>query len=522
MGVCNKNGKILKDLLNLGVQIMPYKKNICLSISLCFIVSGCANIVPNYRYNTTKKKELIQGDTPTKVINSFKENTEEKLLTQAIEQEAISKRDESFLMPVRNSKVKFWIKYFSTRNKDGLQRFVKNGEEYKPIIESIFEKYGLPKELYYVGLIESGYQNRARSHAGAVGPWQFIKGTATRYGLKVTRSIDERKNIYKSTEAAALYFQDLYNIFGSWELALAAYNAGEYGIIRRIRGANTREYYELSRRKIIPKETRNYVPKVLAVMEILSNPKKYDIKIIKPSHNIFVNTKSIHIKSSIGLNTLAKKLNVSKSIIKALNHDISGNHIRHLGKGGFEIFLPDSSTKNLSRINDYLKSRPQKRVSKSKQPKENKQIHIVRKNESLYSISRRYNLKTNILRRLNKIKSNTIYIGQKLELPTNSNTKILYSYTVKTGDNLSLIARTFKTDIKNIKSMNRIKRSKIFVGQKLKVPAHKAKYYTVSRGDVLGQIAKRENQSVNELRRLNKIRSHIFPGQILIVKIKLL
>lgn len=508
---------------------MHQHKNLYLSISICLILSSCANIVPNYRYKkshidqtSSTSNEIYKAKTPTQTINSFKRNTEEKQLTQAIATENITKRDETFLMPVRNKKVQFWIKYFTTRNKDGLERFIKNGEEYKPIIESIFDKYGLPKELYYVGLIESGYQNRARSHAGAVGPWQFIKGTATRYGLKVTRSIDERKNIYKSTEAAALYFQDLYNIFGSWELALAAYNAGEYGIIRRIRGANTREYYELSRRKIIPKETRNYVPKVLAVMEILSSPKKYGVKVKKPNHNIFVNTRSFKIKGSISLKTLAKKLKVTQTIIKGLNHDITGNYIPYMGRAGFEVFLPNTSIKNISKINDYLKSKPSRRQSRTVSKAKGRQIHIVRKNESIYSISKRYNVKARTLRKLNNINSNTIYIGQKIQLPTASKTKVLYSYTVKVGDNLSLIAKTFNTNISKIKRMNKIKRSKIFIGQTLKVPPHKAITYTVSKGDVLGSIAKRKNQTVAMIKKLNKISSTIFPGQKLIIKYELI
>ena len=156
---------------------------------------------------------------------------------------------------------------------------MKNGEKYRPIVTRIFKKHGLPVDLFYVGLIESGFNSHIRSHADAVGPWQFIKGTATRYGLRVDRHVDERRNIHKATEAAAGYFKDLYNIFGSWELALCAYNAGEYRIINAIRRGNTRDYRELVRKKLIPKETIYYVPKVAAARYLSKYRKKYKLPV---------------------------------------------------------------------------------------------------------------------------------------------------------------------------------------------------------------------------------------------------
>src|SRR5690606_21088104 len=113
---------------------------------------------------------------------------------------------------------------FTVKQRDRFQRFLNNGEEYRHHIEAIFQEYGLPKELYYVGLIESGYYLGARSHASAVGPWQFIRGTGRRYGLRINSDIDERRDLFKSTHSAAQYFKDLHKMFSSWELALAAYN----------------------------------------------------------------------------------------------------------------------------------------------------------------------------------------------------------------------------------------------------------------------------------------------------------
>ena len=496
-------------------------KTIYLQLLTLSLLSGCANIIPSYKYKSSE----VRKQTPTQVINEFKADSQRSELDTAIKSEVIVKKDVTFLADVRNKKVEFWINYFTTRNKAGLERFIKNGEKYKPIIEEIFSKYGLPLELYYVGIVESGYYNRARSHAGAVGPWQFIKGTARRYGLKVTKSIDERKNIYKSTQAAALYFQDLYNIFGSWELALAAYNAGEYGIIRRIRGANTRKYYELSRRKIIPKETRNYVPKVLAVKEIIENPKKYNITIEKPHHNIFEHTKAITIKNSVKVSTLAKKLKLEPGVLKALNHDILGHYIPYLGRKGFEVFIPNKSKISEKDLNQFLASiRQTKKTKKINKTlaNTNLQIHTVRQNESLYSISKRYGLTVKKLKTVNRLQTSKIYVGQQIKLPTKQYTKALYSYVVRKGDNLSKIASMFNIRLKKIKSMNNLKKTIVFVGQKLKVPPHKNRFHIVKKGEFLGQIARVNNKSLSFLRKINNIEDHIYPGQRLIVNITMI
>ncbi|MAX67407.1 MAG: LysM peptidoglycan-binding domain-containing protein [Bacteriovoracaceae bacterium] len=492
-------------------------KNKYLNLGLVFLLSGCAQIVPNYKYKQKSTPHLTKK-SPSEVINSYKDESLKNELSKTIAKGQIKTADQEFLQKVSSKKVKFWINYFTTKNKDRLERFISNGEQYRPIIEEVFAEYGLPKELYYVGIVESGYINRARSHAGAVGPWQFMKATAQRYGLRVNSVVDERKNIYKSTQAAALLFQDLYNIFGSWELALAGYNAGEYGVIRRIRGADTRDYYELSSRKILPKETRHYVPKVLAVMSILENPNHYKINIKKPNSNPYIKAKKINIKHSVSLSVLAKKLNTSVQTIKAFNHDLKTDHIPSLGQKGFDLFLPNLTQQKIAKLNKFFKTRPKHRAYASSH--NFTKIHRVQKNESIYALAKRYGTSIRKIKRVNKLRSNTIYVGQKLRLPNTANTKTLYSYKVRKGDNLSHIAMKFRTNIRKLKKLNRLKRSRIYVGQKLKVPPHRTYYYTVKKGDYLSRIARNNQQSLSELRRLNRITNRIYPGQKLIVKIE--
>ena len=493
------------------------KNQFILSATTLLFLSSCAHIKPttkNTREYTHKKP------TPTAVINDFTRDTEKIQLDKIITENKIIKKDEHFIKIKNTKKVNFWKKYYQTRGRAGFQRFIRNGERYKEIVEQIFDSYGLPKDLYYVGVIESGYQNRAKSHAGAVGPWQFMKATARRYGLKVTKSIDERKNIYKSTQAAALYFQDLYNIFGSWELALAAYNAGEYGVIRRIRGANTRDYYELSKRKILPKETRHYVPKLIAAMETIKNAHLYGFKTNENVKSRYTAAKAVKVRKSVSLKKLSRKYNVSQKIIKDLNHDILNSYIPYMGRKGFDLYIPSNKNTYLANLEEETRYSGKRKARKKRtKVKKDSRYHIVRKNESLYSISKRYNITYPTLKRLNNLKSNTIFIGQKIYLPGSIKTKTIYSYKVQKGDNLYKVANKFNSNIKEIKKLNSLNKSQIYIGQKLKVPAHQKSYYTVRSGDFLETIAKKHNVSLRRLKEINDISNNlIYPGQKLIVK----
>jgi len=487
------------------------------------LLTSCSQIVPTNRYDSTQQ-------TPTVTINNFKDETQKNQLEAVISENKPPQNQEEFFLKEKDTKnITKWINYFSKSGKRGFETFLTNGEKYKPIIQKIFQKHNLPQDLYYVGLIESGYKNHARSHAGAVGPWQFIKETARRYGLKVTSSIDERKNIYKSTEAAALYFHDLYNIFGSWELALAAYNAGEYGVIRRIRGANTRDFYQLSEKKVLPRETRNYVPKVIAAIKVDNNRNSYRLKVRSNNDQRFLNVKSYQIKKSISLNKLSQDLGISKTTIKQLNHDIKGEYIPYLGRAGFEIYLPTTNISD-TRLSNIVEHNSSSRVKETKTTSiktrkiastksVDKQYHTVRKNESLFSISKRYNVTLRTLKEMNKLKKSTIYIGQKIYLPIQNTASIKYSYKVKKGDHLGKIANMFKIPVKRLKNLNNMSKAKIFVGQKLKVPAHKKKFHVVKPGDALLKIANLYGTSIDKLKNYNNLeKATIYPGQKILIK----
>lgn len=368
----------------------------CSVLTGSLLLTSCANIKPRRTTN----------QSASRMINSFKDSTQKRSLDNLIVNDGINKNI-PFIKRQYSETTRYYIKKFSKRERRGFTKLANRAQKYRPIVEKIFQEHNLPKELFYVGLIESGYKMSARSHAGAVGPWQFIRETGIRYGLRVSRRNDERLNIYKSTKAAALFFQDLYNIFGSWELALAAYNAGEYGVIRRIKGANTRDFYVLSKKKVLPKETRHYVPKILAAMTILEAPRKYGIT------------------------------------VKEYNH------------------------KNIARV---LKKASTVKLSK-KLVKKTPKLYKVKAGENLYQISMKFNIRMSTLARINRLKKNRIYAGQKLRLTgrisriSTRNKKV--KHRVKRGENLTTIANRYKVSISKIKRLNRLRNSKIFPGQRL-------------------------------------------------------
>jgi hypothetical protein len=170
-----------------------------------------------------------------------------------------------------NSSVEKWIDYFTGRGRKHMVKYLERSEQFIPFIRPLLRQYGLPEDLVYLAMIESGFNNHARSFAKAVGPWQFISATGKRYGLSVNWWVDERRDTRKSTLSAAQYLKDLYGMFNSWELAAASYNAGEAKLARAVRRYGTSDYWALSRHRFLRPETRDYVPKIIAAALVAKN-----------------------------------------------------------------------------------------------------------------------------------------------------------------------------------------------------------------------------------------------------------
>ena len=171
--------------------------------------------------------------------------------------------------------VRYFIDHYTNGRKVFVSESLERGSQYLPMIHTVFRNYGLPVELNNIAVVESGFDQSARSNKGAVGVWQFIKSTARYYGLTVSLFRDERKDVYKSTIAAARFLRDLYDYYGDWYLVLAAYNGGMGRVNKAIDKAQSRDFFVISRKGFLPSETREYVPRVLAMMIIRNDLKRY-------------------------------------------------------------------------------------------------------------------------------------------------------------------------------------------------------------------------------------------------------
>ena len=184
-----------------------------------------------------------------------------------------------FDVPIQmNKQVRAYLVYFSTERKAVITRYLARSTRYLPMIKEVFQEAGLPEDLAYLAMIESGFNNRAYSPAAACGMWQFIKGTGLRYGLAIDSYVDERRDPEKATRAAAQYLLDLYKQFGSWYLAAASYNCGEGRVQRELNQSNHKNFWELSANMCLPTETKNYVPQMIAATIIAKNPDKFGFK----------------------------------------------------------------------------------------------------------------------------------------------------------------------------------------------------------------------------------------------------
>lgn len=226
-----------------------------------------------------------------------------------------------FDLPVTyNKRVAHWLNYFQTKGRTWFREWLEKSTRYMPMIQKELRQAGLPSDLGYMVMIESGFNPYARSHADAVGPWQFIKPTGERYGLKVTWWLDERRDFKKSTLAAIRYIRDLYSEFGSWYLVAASFNMGENGLRRQMKKSQTRDYWELARRGALPKETTDYVPKILAAMLISKAPSLYGFRDLARHQPLQYDI--VYLPGGTDLNRLADHLGVTRKSLRDLNAEL--------------------------------------------------------------------------------------------------------------------------------------------------------------------------------------------------------
>ncbi len=316
---------------------------------------------------------------------------------------------------IYNSPVETFIQYF--QNKENFMKAaLGRAETYRPLMTSIFRENEIPEDLIYLSLIESGFNPHAYSPAGACGPWQLMKGTARRYGLRVDKWVDERRDPEKSTQAAVKYLKNLYAMFGDWYLALTAYNAGEGKVAAAIQRYNSTDLWYLREKTYLKQESCDFVPKLLAAITIGKQPGEYGFAEPESSAAPTPLLTKVHIPFSSDLKMIAAMAEISLSALKRYNPELCSTRTPP-DKKGYWIKIPASKeemfAKNFSQNKDKLKKSAPTSTTVTASEK-----HRVKSGESLGVIAQKYHTTVKQLMKLNGIKNpRTLRPGQTLRIP---------------------------------------------------------------------------------------------------------
>ncbi|MBE0652056.1 MAG: LysM peptidoglycan-binding domain-containing protein [Bacteroidales bacterium] len=451
---------------------------------------------------------------------------------------------------IYNQQVKDFIDLYAIKKRLLTEKVMGLAKIYFPMIEQELDKYNLPLELKYLAIVESALNPAAGSPKGAKGLWQFMYGTGKVYGLKVTSMVDDRYDPYKSTIAACKHLQDLYDIYGSWSLALAAYNSGVGNVNRAIRRAGgTRNYWAIW--PYLPRETRGYVPAFIAVDYIMHYAAEHNLHAMVPGI-FFYDIDTVTVRNVLSFEQLHDMLGIPTDELKFLNPEYKLGVIPAYDGQTYELRLPRRFTDDfLNNENALYAYKTKAGIAHDKlmamiKNMGDREIHVVKWGESLGSIANMYHVYVGQLRRWNRLRNDRIFKGQKLlvyssgspqfyqkssEPITRSNKKT--AYQVKQGENLAMIAKKYRCSTTDLIEWNNLKNSTIYPGEKLYVyqpgeentsTVKKGKYiyHVIKPGDTLWDIAQEyDGVTVSQIKRLNNIRNtrRLVPGQKLIIAV---
>ncbi len=311
--------------------------------------------------------------------------------------------------------VKKFITFYSTRFHDVFQRYLDRAEIYFPMMTPIFNNDNIPQELIYLSIVESGVNPKARSRASAIGIWQFIKSTGRIYGLYNNHWFDERQHVEKSTRSATKHLTDLYNRYGDWYLALAAYNAGSGKVNRAIRKAKSRSFWKI--RRYLRRETREYVPRFIAATIIAMHPERFGFRPL--NWQPVLSTTKIPTNGCIPLSYIAEKTSTDLQTLKFLNPELLQEVIPP-AYPDYELIVPEE---NADEIAGLLQAIPDDQKLHFK-------IHKVRNRfDYISTIADKYGIDVNTLKKINGIRNNVIPKGKVMMIPTSPELASLKSYS---------------------------------------------------------------------------------------------
>jgi membrane-bound lytic murein transglycosylase D len=458
-----------------------------------------------------------------------------------------------------NADVEKEIKLFQTVERDFFVQSYERSAIYRPIILKELKNAGLPEELAWLPLVESGFKIRALSRARALGLWQFIPSTGYKYGLNRDEWLDERLDVEKSTRAAIDYLKELHGMFGDWLTVLAAYNCGEGRVLKVISRQHINyfdRFWDLYRQ--LPYETARYVPRFLATLQIIKNPKKYGFDFSEsPAWQNTYRYETVKTDKSMRLSDIARHLGTSEETITMLNSELRQNITPDKE---YNLKVPPGMAEKSLKIMDE--------VPKCEKPRQVFVHYKAKRGETVAAIARKYKTSVSAIMANNNVSSRKkLKAGQVLIIPVHGSgyAKVrstpqpdkddiqvsgeTIKYKVKKGDTIASVAKRFDTTVDEIRKLNNFKKRKTLKNGQVIIVSNKngekqgngsdkemhkkpskrnkeavsnegGKTYTVRNGDNLGKIAKKNGVSLHKILEMNKLahEDNIHPGQVIILR----
>lgn len=502
------------------LRMMMMMNKIALLLSMILLLSACSTRTKNTtRQNKTYdstvaeqaefyrvQEQLIEADLPncqSCIHGSAHELTfTAPLNVYELEGEAVSElglRNTKFDIPVVwNKQVAGWVKFFTGKGRKHFINYTQRAGRYAPVLSKIMADNGLPRDLIYLAMAESGFQNHARSWAKAVGPWQFMPATGRKFGLNIDYYVDERRDPLKATVAAANYLKMLHGLFGSWELAAAGYNAGEGKIARAIRMYKTKDFWNLTRGRYLRPETKNYVPKIMALAIIGKNLDVFGFNEIEFEKAL--DYEEIMVKGNADLYEVAEVLELNFDEVKRYNPEI----VRWQTPPNLEAYP--------LRIPVGAKEAWDTFENKDSVVADSFKTYVTNGKSSLQLISRKFKVPVDVLASLNpEIDENHISARTVVNLPFRED------HSLQASMYADLYEKAPRRKSRQ-RHYSRMISSNLRRGKLIKNPSV---FYTVKKGDTLWKVAQRMGVPMSTIIRSNRHiikRRMILPGDKLAIR----
>jgi membrane-bound lytic murein transglycosylase D len=467
----------------LMTQLLIRCLSICALLLPPLFLSACADVHQSADHHLSENQELLglvpsDGEDPDSDISTELEALRRagnwsRANNASLNQNLLLDTNFSDFPIVLNNQVQAYLDLFQNQQKKSFSIWLSRSGKYLPMMQKELKDAGLPEDLAYLAMIESGYNQKAYSKANASGLWQFIPGTGSQYNLKMNKYIDERREAMKSTKAAVKFLSNLYDDFGDWHLAVAAYNAGPGKISKGLERYNVTDFWSLAENDYLAMETKRYVPKLIASIIIAKNPEKFGFKDVQMEEPYSYDT--LEVGPGLTFDAAALISNCDRKTIDLLNPELC-SYKTPPNQGTHQIKIPagskDIASKNLSRLHQVVST--------------DYKTHTISKGETLAQVCSRYDISTTTLLKVNNLRSPKLASGQRLRIPfqnvryqllAEGSTKAVASaglqdnpvlHKVQKGESVLQIARKYNVSVELIASWNNLPASnKVNAGQRL-------------------------------------------------------